>query len=203
VFRSFAGVFLFEASLRTWGNNAPAYRDKNGRPAYPKVLERSVRSELAMILAMAGIYVQGVDIREVTAIVEALSGLEVTRTQVSRAAAELGEQLVAPGGTGRSMRSRISFSMSATRRSCILVRFDHVRCSRLFRSTPLMIPLACRRGRRKTNGLDLLHKEIKRRLRVASLFPNEASLLRFASAVLSEISDDWKAERAYLNIEAK
>jgi transposase-like protein len=95
VFRSFAGVFLFEASLRTWGNNAPAYRDKNGRPAYPKVLERSVRSELAMILAMAGIYVQGVDIREVTAIVEALSGLEVTRTQVSRATAELGEQLVA------------------------------------------------------------------------------------------------------------
>jgi hypothetical protein len=39
--------------------------------------------------------------------------------------------------------------------------------------------------------------------RVATLFPNEASLLRLASAVLSEISDDWKTERAFLNIEAR
>jgi hypothetical protein len=38
-------------------------------------------------------------------------------------------------------------------------------------------------------------------LRVATLFPNEASLLR--SAVLSEISDDWETERAYLNMEAR
>ncbi len=39
--------------------------------------------------------------------------------------------------------------------------------------------------------------------RVATLFPNEASLLRLASAVLSEISDDWETERAYLNMEAR
>ena len=37
----------------------------------------------------------------------------------------------------------------------------------------------------------------------ATLFPNEASLLRLASAVLSEISDDWETERAYLNMEAR
>jgi hypothetical protein len=36
-----------------------------------------------------------------------------------------------------------------------------------------------------------------------SSFPNEASLLRLASAVLSEISDDWETERAYLNMEAR
>ena len=44
---------------------------------------------------------------------------------------------------------------------------------------------------------------MKRRTRVATLFPNEASLLRLASAVLSEISDDWETERAYLNMEAR
>ena len=41
------------------------------------------------------------------------------------------------------------------------------------------------------------------RTRVATLFPNEASLNRLASAVLSEISDDWKIERAYLTVEAR
>jgi len=45
---------------------------------------------------------------------------------------------------------------------------------------------------RTTNGLKRLNKEIKRRTPVVTLFPNEASLLRLASAVLSEISDDWK-----------
>jgi putative transposase len=46
-----------------------------------------------MILAMAEMYVQGVSTRKVTAIVDELCGLEVTSTQVSRAAAELDEQL--------------------------------------------------------------------------------------------------------------
>jgi putative transposase len=69
------------------------YRDEHGRPFYPKALDRGVRSERAMILAMAEMYVQGVSTRKVTAIVEELCGLEVTSTQVSRAAAELDEQL--------------------------------------------------------------------------------------------------------------
>jgi putative transposase len=68
--------------------------------------------------------------------------------------------------------------------------------------TVLMITLAHRRRVGTTNGLKRLNKEIKRRSRVATLFPNEASLLRLASAVLSEISDDWEIERTYLNIEA-
>jgi transposase-like protein len=69
------------------------YRDENGRPFYPKALDRGVRSERAMILVMAEMYVQGVSTRKVTAVVEELCGLEVTSTQVSRAAAELDEQL--------------------------------------------------------------------------------------------------------------
>ena len=71
------------------------YRDENGRPFYPRALERGVRSERAMTLAVAEMYVQGVSTRKVTAIVEELCGLEITSTQVSRAAAELDEQLSA------------------------------------------------------------------------------------------------------------
>ncbi|MCX7417878.1 MAG: transposase, partial [Planctomycetia bacterium] len=52
------------------------------------------------------------------------------------------------------------------------------------------------------NGLERINREIKRRTRVATLFPNEASLLRLASAVLSEISDEWETERASMNMEA-
>jgi transposase-like protein len=67
----------------------------------------------------------------------------------------------------------------------------------------MQAPSAHRRRLRTTNGLERLNKEIKRRTRVATLFPNEASLLRLAPAVLSEISDDWETERAYLTMEAR
>ena len=53
---------------------------------------------------------------------------------------------------------------------------------------------------RTTNGVERLNKEIKRRTRVATLFPNEASLLRLVPAVLSKISDDWETARSYLAI---
>ena len=63
-------------------------------------------------------------------------------------------------------------------------------------------PHAHRRFLRTTNALERLHREIKRRTRVATLFPNEASLLRLVTAVLSEINDDWSTQRRYLNMEA-
>ena len=309
------------------------YRDANGRPFYPKALGRGVRSERAMILAMAEMYVQGVSTRKVTAIVEELCGLEVTSTQVSRAAAELDEQLdawrsrpigeitylildaryekIRHDGAIRSCalltaigigtdgkRSVLGCSVqlseaephwrkfleSLQKRGMhgvkLIVSDDHAglraarqavmagvpwqRCqfhtirnamahvpkvamrsevardlrrvfdadepaeaerrlkeivARYQKSAPqlaawleqaapeaitvLMIPLAHRRRLRTTNGLERLNREIKRRTRVATLFPNEASLLRLASAVLSEISDDWETERAYLNMEAR
>jgi transposase-like protein len=53
------------------------YRDENGRPFYPRSLERGVRSERAMTLAVAEMYVQGVSTRKVTAVVEELCGLEI------------------------------------------------------------------------------------------------------------------------------
>jgi len=309
------------------------YRDENGRPFYPKALDRGVRSERAMILAMAEMYVQGVSTRKVTAVVEELCGLEVTSTQVSRAAAELDEQLdawrnrpigeitylvldaryekirhdgavrscalltaigIGPDGkrsvlgcsvqlseaephwrkflesllkrgmhglrlvvsddhsglraarqatlagvpwqrcqfhtirnamahvTKVAMRSEIARDLrrvfdadepaEAERRlKDIVARYQKTApqlAAWLEQAVPealavLNIPASHRRRLRTTNGLERLNKEIKRRTRVATLFPNEASLLRLASAVLSEISDDWETERAYLNMEAR
>ncbi len=63
--------------------------------------------------------------------------------------------------------------------------------------------MAHRKRLRTNNGLERLNKAIIRRTRVATLFPNEASLLRLVSAVLSEISDDWETERSYLNMERR
>lgn len=62
---------------------------------YPSALERGIRSERALKLALAEMYVQGVSTRKVAAITEQLCGLEVSSTQVSQAAALLDEQLQA------------------------------------------------------------------------------------------------------------
>jgi transposase-like protein len=51
--------------------------------------------------------------------------------------------------------------------------------------------------------LERLNKEIKRRTRVATLFPNEASLLRLVSAILVEITEEWETGKVYLNMETK
>jgi transposase-like protein len=42
-----------------------------------------------------------------------------------------------------------------------------------------------------------LNRELKRRTRVATLFPNEASCLRLVSAVAMAISEEWLTGRAY------
>lgn len=64
--------------------------------------------------------------------------------------------------------------------------------------TVFLLPEAHRRLLRTTNGLERVNKEVKRRTRVATLFPSEASCLRLVSAVLMEISDDWQTGKAYL-----
>jgi transposase-like protein len=320
-----------EVSLRI--PQTRGYHDDEGRPFYPKSLERGVRSERAMTLAVAEMYVKGVSTRKVTAVVEKLCGLEVTSTQVSRAAAELDEQLsawrnrplgeitylildaryekvrhggavvpcavlTAIGVTPDGKRSILGCSVAMSeaephwrkflesllargmRGVKLVVSDDHAglkaarsatlsgipwqRCqfhtirnamahapkvsmraeisqdlkrvfdadddqeatrrlrqmtARYQKSAPTLanwleenVPealtvLGCppphRRRLRTTNGLERLNKEIKRRTRVATLFPNEASLLRLVSAVLSEISDEWETQRTYLTMETR
>jgi len=53
---------------------------------YPRSLERGLRSERALLLAIAEMYVQGVSTRRVKKIVEELCGMDVSSTQVSRRA---------------------------------------------------------------------------------------------------------------------
>ena len=62
------------------------------------------------------------------------------------------------------------------------------------------LPGKHRKRMRTTNMLERLHEEIKRRTRVARLFPNEASLLRLVSAIEMEISEDWIAGKRYLDM---
>ena len=320
-----------EVSLRI--PQTRGYHDDEGRPFYPKSLERGVRSERAMTLAVAEMYVKGVSTRKVTAVVEKLCGLEVTSTQVSRAAAELDEQLsawrnrplgeitylildaryekirhggavvpcavlTAIGVTPDGKRSILGCSVAMSeaephwrkflesllargmRGIKLVVSDDHAglkaarsatlsgipwqrwqfhairhamahapkismraeisqdlkrvfdadddqeatrrlrqMTARYQKSAPALanwleenVPealtvLGCppphRRRLRTTNSLERLNKEIKRRTRVATLFPNEASLLRLVSAVLSEISDEWETQRTYLTMETR
>jgi len=67
--------------------------------------------------------------------------------------------------------------------------------------TVFSLPTAHQRRRRTTNALERVNMELKRRTRVAGLFPNEASLLRLVSPLLAEYSDEWETGKIYLNME--
>lgn len=298
---------------------------------YPSALERGVRSERALKLAVAEMYVQGVSTRKVTEVMQQLCGLEVSSSQVSRATQLLEEELgawrerplgryrylildaryekVRHGGTVISCavlmavgvdleghRSVLGCSVSLSEaevhwreflsrlqarglhgveliisdhhaglRAALTSRFAGVpwqRCQfHLQRNAMAFVPRlemraqvaadlraifdspdraeAERRVRlvtekyktsaprlsswmeanvtegltvfdfprthwrrlRTSNLVERLSKEIKRRTRVAGLFPNETSLLRLVTAVLVEISEEWETEKTYLRME--
>jgi len=298
---------------------------------YPSVLQKGVRSERALTLAMAEMYVQGVSTRKVTKVLEELCGLEVTSTQVSRATAELDTELsawrerplpacsylildaryekvrmdgalvscallsavgVGEDGKRRVLGCSVSLSEAETHwreflkslvgRGLTGLKFitsdDHAglkaareavfpgvpwqRCQchlqrnaqayvprqkmkaqvaadirRIFNSenrieadqrlkefvrkyrkpapkltewaegnipeglTVFLLPEKHRKRMRTSNMLERLNKELSRRTRVATIFPNEESLLRLASAVLSEISDEWESGKVYLSMQ--
>jgi len=298
---------------------------------YPSALEKGVRSERALKLAVAEMYVQGVSTRKVTEVMQRLCGLEVSSTQVSRAAKLLDEELTAwrqrpigevpylvldaryekvrHGGSvvscavliavgiapdGHRLLLGVSVSLSEAEVHWrefmgslqdrglhgvqMVVSDDHVglkaarearfagvpwqRCQfhlhqnalhyvpritmrkevaadlraifdapdrgeadrrlelavRKYEKTApklagwmsanvpegltvFLLPPEHRRRLRTSNLLERLNKEIKRRTRVATLFPNEAALLRLVSAVLMEISEEWETEKIYLRME--
>jgi putative transposase len=298
---------------------------------YPSALEKGVRSERALKLAVAEMYVQGVSTRKVTEVMEQLCGLEVSSTQVSRATKLLDEELTAwrqrplgevpylvldaryekvrhggsvvscavligVGVTPDGHRALLGVSVSLSEAEVhwrdflgslqdrglhgvkLVVSDDHAglkaaresrfagvpwqRCQfhlqqnaghyvprismrtevaadlraifdapdrpeadrqlqiavRKYEKTApklaawlagnvpesltvFAFPPAHRRRLRTSNLLERLNKEIKRRTRVATLFPNEAALLRLVSAVLMEISEEWETDKIYLRME--
>jgi len=62
---------------------------------YPSALEKGIRSERALLMTLAEMYVQGVSTRKVAAIIERLCGTQISASQVSRAAQQLDEELEA------------------------------------------------------------------------------------------------------------
>jgi putative transposase len=299
-----------------------------GAEFYPSALERGSRSEKALQLALAEMYVQGVSTRKVSQITEELCGCEISSSDVSRAAALLDEELtkwrtrplgavkylildaryekvreagcvrdcavlVAIGVDAEGHRSVLGVSVSLSeaevhwreflksllgrglhglelivsdahaglkeaRQACLssvpwqrcqfhLLRnaLQHVpkddlksdvvadvqgvleapdlpaaeeRLARVVRKyertapklaawleanvpeslTVLRLPPAHRKRLRTTNMLERLNRELKRRTRVATLFPNTDSLLRLVTAVLIEVSDEWETGKRYV-----
>ncbi len=274
---------------------------------FPSALEKGIRSERALKLAIAEMYVQGVSTRKVTEVMQQLCGLDVSSAQVSRATQLLDEELaawrqrpigriqylildaryekirhggsvvscavlIAVGITPEGRRSLLGVSVSLSEAEVhwrdfianlqdrgmhgvkLMVSDNHAglkaarearlpgvlwqRCQfhlqqnachaeadRLLQLTvkknektaPKLVawmsenvpegltvfafPEAHRRCLRTSNMLERTNKEIKRRTRVATLFPNEASLLRLVNAVLMEISEEWETEKLYLRME--
>lgn len=67
--------------------------------------------------------------------------------------------------------------------------------------TVFNFPEEHRRKIRTTNMLERVNREVKRRTKVATLFPNEESCCRLVTAVLMEISEIWETGRKYISLD--
>jgi transposase-like protein len=61
------------------------------------------------------------------------------------------------------------------------------------------LPEHKRKRLRTSNMSETLNTQIKRRTKVAGLFPNTDSILRLVTAILMEVSEEWETGKAYLN----
>lgn len=53
---------------------------------------------------------------------------------------------------------------------------------------------------RTSNGMERVNREVKRRTRVAVLFPNKESALRLVTGVIIEIHEEWITGKQYLDM---
>ena len=64
----------------------------------------------------------------------------------------------------------------------------------------LNVPQSHRRRLRNANSLERLNREIRRRTRVVSIFPNGESCLRLIGALLLEPHEEWLRGYRYLDM---
>ena len=91
--RGYANGFKPKTFNSRLGKLQLAVPQTRGVEFYPSVLERGERSERALKLAMAEMYVQGVSTRKVQEVTRELCGFDVSSSQVSRASQLLDEEL--------------------------------------------------------------------------------------------------------------
>jgi len=121
----------------------PQVRDSS---FYPQVLEKGLRSERALTLALAEMYVQGVSTRKVAAITAQVCGLELTATQVSRAAAQL----------DAALEQRRTRPLAACRYLWLDARYEKVRIDGQARDAAVLIAMGLRDdGKRVILGLSV------------------------------------------------
>ena len=65
--------------------------------------------------------------------------------------------------------------------------------------TVFSLPEHKRKRLRTSNMSESINTQIKRRTKVAGLFPNTNSILRLVTAILMEISEEWETGKAYIN----
>ena len=68
--------------------------------------------------------------------------------------------------------------------------------------TVMLLAEPLRKRLRTSNMCENLNRQIKRRTRVAGLFPNEKSVLRLVTAILMETSEEWETGKSYLTLTA-
>ena len=66
--------------------------------------------------------------------------------------------------------------------------------------TIMQFPERYRKKLRTSNIAERVNREIKRRTRLASIFPNVESCLRLVSAVACEIDEEWQTGNAYIAV---
>ncbi len=62
-------------------------------------------------------------------------------------------------------------------------------------------PKAHQRRLRTVNLLERVHRELERRTRGVSVFPNESACLRLLSAILMELDEAWQTGKVYLTLD--
>jgi putative transposase len=113
---------------------------------YPSSLEKGIRSERALLLTLAEMYVQGVSTRKVAAITEQLCGTQISASQVSRAAQQLDEELEA-------WRSR---PLGEVVYLCLDARYERVRQAGSVRDAAILMASGVKRdGKRSILGISV------------------------------------------------